>query len=50
MISVNQEVGTSIPEKVEKEGANVSYQGGDLWMGIGIFKGAWHHAGYHADT
>ena len=31
MISVNQEIGTSVPEKVEKGGArNVSYQGGPL--------------------
>ena len=31
MISVNQEIGTSVPQKVEKGGArNVSYQGGPL--------------------
>ena len=52
MISVNQEIGTSVPEKVEKGGArNVSYQGGPLndggvggggegGRGVEIFNGA----------
>ena len=48
MISVNQEIDTSVPEKVEKGGArNVSYQGGPLndggrggGGGVEIFNGA----------
>ena len=52
MISVNQEIGTSVPEKVEKGGArNVSYQGGPLndggrGGGVEIFNGAWHSGGH----
>ena len=47
MISVNQEIGTSVPEKVEKGGArNVSYQGrplndgGEGGGGVEMFNGA----------
>ena len=48
MISVNQEIGTSVPEKVEKGGArNVSYQGGPLNDGgVEMFNGAWHSGGH----
>ena len=51
MISVNQEIGTSVPQKVEKGGArNVSYQGGPLndggEGGVEMFNGAWHSGGH----
>ena len=38
MISVNQETGTSVPEKVKRGGGgthDVYHQEGDLWMGRG---------------
>ena len=50
MISVNQGIGTSVPEKVEKGGKHeimMVVTKGDFWMGWERGEWNWHHGGRH---
>ena len=50
MISVNQRIGNSVPEKVVKRGTiDASYQRetSERVEAVETFKGCWHHGGHH---